>query len=50
MRDRYFVEGEVISGLQLNDEQDHGSKAQPDIVGISTRDAERMLSASEEQN
>src|SRR6266702_1504320 len=41
---------EVVSGLQFDDEQDRGSKAQPDIAGISTRDAERMLSAGEEQN
>jgi len=41
---------EVVSGLQFGDEQDRGSRAQPDIAGISTRDAERMLSAGEEQN
>ncbi len=41
---------EVVSGLQYSDEQDRGSKAQPDIAGISTRDTERMLSVGEEQN
>ncbi len=48
-RCRGFVR-EVVSGLQFGDEQDRGSRAQPDIAGISTRDAERMLSAGEEQN
>src|SRR6266702_533733 len=48
-RCRGFVR-EVVSGLQLDDEQDRGSGAQPDIAGISTRDAECMLSAGEEQN
>ena len=41
---------EVVSGLQYGDEQDRGSKAQPDIAEVSSRDAERMLSAGEEQN
>ena len=41
---------EVVSGLQSGDEQDRGSGAQPDIAGISTKDAERMLSAGKEQN
>ncbi len=41
---------EVVSGLQYSDEQDRGSKALPDIVGISTRDAERMLSVDEERS
>ncbi len=31
-RARYVVWGEVVSGLQYRDEQDHGSRAQPDIV------------------
>src|SRR6266702_3579277 len=31
-RARYVVWGEVVSGLQYCDEQDHGSRAQPDIV------------------
>ncbi len=39
-----------MSGLQFDDEQDHGSRAQPDIAGVSTMDAERMLSASKRQN
>ncbi len=41
---------EVLSGLQYSDEQDRGSKAQPDIVdSLSTWDAERRLSAGERQ-
>ena len=45
-----WFKSEVVSGLQCDDEQDRGSEAQPDIAGISTRDAERMLSAGEERN
>src|SRR6266702_3396437 len=41
---------EVVSGLQYSDEQDRGSKALPDIAGISTRDAEHMLSVDEERS
>ena len=50
MRD---VEVSCVKSYQdfsLDDEQDRGSRAQPDIAGISTRDAERTLSAGEEQN
>ncbi len=41
---------DVVSRRQYGDEQDRGSKALPDIAGISTRDTERMLSVGEEQN
>jgi len=44
------IKRKVVSGLQFGDEQDRGSGAQPDIAGFSSVDAERMLSASEEQN
>ncbi len=44
------IKREVVSGLQFSGEQDRGSEAQPDIAGVSSRDAERMLSAGEEQN
>ena len=44
-------ESEVLSGLQYDDEQDRGSKAQPDIVdSLSTWDIEHMLSTSERQS